>query len=156
MMKGVPPHVLVLVMLPCLLCMVVSCTGRPPEAPLVDGRLRPCPDRPNCVSSEEEKASARVAPLTFQGPPEAAWQALKEAIRDAGGQIRQEEEQYLRATFTSRVFHFVDDAEFRMVAADHLIHVRSAARLGYSDLGVNRKRVEKLRAVFHDRTAPRP
>lgn len=151
MMKNVLPHVFALLMLPCLLFMVVSCTGRPPEAQLVDGRLRPCPDRPNCVSSEEEKESARVAPLTFQGPPEAAWQALKQAIRDAGGEIRQEEGQYLRATFTSRVFRFVDDAELRMVPADNLIHVRSAARLGHSDLGVNRKRVEKLRELFRQK-----
>jgi len=150
-MKILLPHLFDLLLLPCLLLMIVSCTGKPPEARLVDGRLRPCPDRPNCVSSEEERAAARVAPLAFQGPPDAAWQRLQDAIRAAGGEISQEQDQYLRATFTSRVFRFVDDMEFRMVAADSLIHVRSAARLGYSDLGVNRKRVEKLRELFNQR-----
>ena len=154
-MKGMLPVLLNLVMLPCLLFMVVSCTGKPPDTQLVDGRLRPCPDRPNCVSSEEAKASAQINPLTYQGSPDAAWQRLKEAIREAGGEIRQEQDQYLWVTFTSRVFRFVDDVEFRMVAADNLIHVRSASRIGYSDLGANRKRVEKLRAVFNDKMAPR-
>jgi uncharacterized protein (DUF1499 family) len=147
-MKGMMPVLLNLVMLPCLLFMFMSCTGKPPDTQLVDGRLRPCPDRPNCVSSEEAKPSAQITPLTYQGPPDAAWQRLKEAIRAAGGEIRQEQDQYLRATFTSRVFRFVDDVEFRMAAAENLIHVRSASRLGYSDLGVNRKRVEKLRELF--------
>jgi uncharacterized protein (DUF1499 family) len=148
-MKILLPHVLDLLLLPCLLFMIVSCTGKPPETQLVDGRLRPCPDKPNCVSSEEKRGDAQVAPLAFQGPPAAAWQSLKEAVRQAGGEIRQEGDQYLRATFTSRVFRFVDDVEFRMVAAENLIHVRSASRLGYSDLGANRKRVEKVRALFN-------
>ena len=148
-MKILLPHLFDLFMLPCLLFMLVSCSGKPPEAQPADGRLRPCPDKPNCVSSQEEKASAQIAPLSFQGPPAMAWQSLKEAVRQAGGEIRQEEDQYLWATFTSRVFRFVDDVEFRMVAAENLIQVRSASRLGYSDLGVNRKRVEKLRALFN-------
>jgi len=154
-MKNLLPNLLDLLMLPCLLLLIASCTGKPPESQLVDGRLRPCPARPNCVSSEEEKTAAQIAPLAFQGSPDAAWQCLKETIRAAGGEISQEQEQYLRATFTSRVFRFVDDVEFRMVVADNLIHVRSASRLGYSDLGVNRKRVEKLRAVFNEMMAPR-
>ncbi|MCG2747884.1 MAG: DUF1499 domain-containing protein [Desulfobulbaceae bacterium] len=148
-MKGILPHVLELLMLPCLLFMIVSCTGNPPETQLVDGRLRPCPDKPNCVSSEEQRADAQVAPLAFQGPPAAAWQALKEAVLQTGGEFRQEGDQYLWATFTSKVFRFVDDVEFRMVASENLIQVRSASRLGYSDLGVNRKRVEKLRELFN-------
>jgi uncharacterized protein (DUF1499 family) len=106
-----------------------------------------CPAR-RCVSSEDPNISARVAPLTFQGPPETAWKLLKETILELGGSIREEQGDYLRATFTSRIFRFVDDVEFRMVAAEKLIHVRSASRVGRSDLGVNRKRVERLRAAF--------
>ncbi|MEW6517948.1 MAG: DUF1499 domain-containing protein [Thermodesulfobacteriota bacterium] len=151
MMKTVLPQGLDLLMLPCLLLLMVSCSGKPPEARLVDGRLRPCPQSPNCVSSEEQRPEAQVAPLAFQGPPEAAWQALTEAIREEGGKIQQQEEHYLWTTFTSRLFRFVDDVEFRLVAAENLIHVRSASRLGYADLGVNRKRVEKLRELFKQR-----
>lgn len=155
-MKGFLAGLHVLIMFPCLLVLLTSCTGRPPETGLAEGRLRPCPDRPNCVSSEEEKASAQVAPLTFQGSPAVAWEQLKNIICDTGGEIQLEEDAYLRATFTSRLFRFVDDVEFRMVAAEKRIHVRSASRLGYSDLAVNRKRVEKLRVLFQNRMHPHP
>ena len=138
-----------LILLPCLLATMIACTGKPPETRPSDDRLRPCPDRPNCVSSEDEGRASLVQPLTFHGPPAAAWLRLKEAVRDMGGAIREEQELYLRATFTSKVFRFVDDVEIRMVPAKNLMHVRSASRLGYSDLGVNRKRVEKLRDLFN-------
>lgn len=138
-----------LVLVPCLLATMIACTGKPLETRPADGSLRPCPDRPNCVSSEDAGRASAIQPLTFQGPPPAAWQRLKEVIREMGGEIREEQTLYLRAAFTSRVFRFVDDVEIRMVPAENVMHVRSAARLGYSDLGVNRKRVEKLRQLFN-------
>jgi uncharacterized protein (DUF1499 family) len=100
------------------------------------------------VSSESDRASSRVEPLTFQGPPEKAWSNLKETLHEMGGKIQEDREGYLWATFTSRVFRFVDDVEFRMVSTGGMIHVRSGSRVGYSDLGVNRRRVEKLRGLF--------
>ena len=136
------------VLIPILLSVLTSCGSKPPKVQLVEGRLRACPDTPNCVSSESTESSARIAPLNFQGPSEIAWKILKETVRELGGTIQKEQKDYLWATFTSRIFRFVDDVEFRMVAAKGVIHVRSASRLGYSDLGVNRKRVDKLRAAF--------
>lgn len=155
-MNDLSPHRLELFMVPFLLVLIVSCTGKPSETQLLDGKLRPCPDRPNCVSSEEIKAPAQVEPLSFQGPPDVAWARIKETIRYAGGEIEQEGDTYLRATFASRLFRFVDDVELRMDAAENHIHIRSASRLGYSDLGVNRKRVEKLRDLFQRRKPPPP
>ncbi len=137
-----------LFMISGVLLTVWSCASNPPKAGLVDGKLRPCPNSPNCVSSESDSPSSRVGPLTFQGPSEKALQDLKEAVQEMGGEIQEEHNGYLWATFTSRIFRFVDDVEFRMDAADRLIHVRSGSRVGYSDLGVNRRRVEKLRALF--------
>ncbi len=135
--------------LTALFTMLFGCTSEPSGDPLPNGRLRPCPDRPNCVSSETEKnASAWVAPLTFQEDPEKAWDHLQAVIRGMGGAIEQETPDYLWATFTSRIFHFVDDVEFRMEAQQGVIQVRSGSRLGYSDQGVNRKRVEALRKRF--------
>ncbi len=110
--------------------------------------MRPCPDRPNCVSSETGGASVRVEPLRFARAPEDAWNRLREVILARGGKIEEEWEGYLRATFTSRVFRFVDDLECRMVRAAGIIHVRSASRVGYWDFGVNRRRVEALREMF--------
>jgi uncharacterized protein (DUF1499 family) len=68
-----------------------------------------------------------------------------------GGEIQEEHDGYLWTTFTSRLFRFVDDVEFRMVFTDGIIHVRSGSRVGYSDLGVNRRRVEKLRTLFNQK-----
>jgi len=130
---------------------VLSCASNPPKVQLVDGRLRACPKSPNCVSSEGDNTSSRVEPLTFQGPPEKAWGDLKETIREMGGKIQEEHDGYLWTTFTTRLFRFVDDVEFRMVSSDGIIHVRSGSRVGYSDLGVNRRRVEKLRVLFNQK-----
>jgi uncharacterized protein (DUF1499 family) len=68
-----------------------------------------------------------------------------------GGKIQEEHDGYLWTTFTSRLFRFVDDVEFRIVSSEGLIHVRSGSRMGYSDLGVNRRRVEKLRTIFNQK-----
>jgi uncharacterized protein (DUF1499 family) len=134
-----------------LLLAVLSCTSNPPKVQLVDGRLRACPNSPNCVSSESDSPSSRVEPLAFQGQPEKAWSDLKETVRALGGKIQEEHEGYLWTTFTSKVFRFVDDVEFRMVSTDGMVHVRSGSRVGYSDLGVNRRRVEKLRSLFNQK-----
>jgi uncharacterized protein (DUF1499 family) len=134
-----------------VLLTVLSCASNPPKEQLLDGKLRACPKSGNCVSSDGDKPSSRVDPLTFKGPPEKAWADLKETIREMGGKIQEEHDGYLWATFTSRVFRFVDDVEFRMASTDGMIHVRSASRVGYSDLGVNRRRVEKLRALFNQK-----
>jgi uncharacterized protein (DUF1499 family) len=134
-----------------VLLIVLSCVSNPPKVQLVDGRLRACPKSPNCVSSESESAASRIDPLTFQGPPEKAWGNLKETLGEMGGKIQAEHDGYLWGTFTSKVFRFVDDVEFRMVSTDGVIHVRSGSRVGYSDLGVNRRRVEKLRAIFNQK-----
>jgi uncharacterized protein (DUF1499 family) len=147
-MNSVISTLIVVIVISGVLLTILSCASNPPKVQLVDGRLRACPDSPNCVSSESDRASSRVEPLTFQGPPEKAWSNLKETLHEMGGKIQEDREGYLWATFTSRVFRFVDDVEFRMVSTDGMIHVRSGSRVGYSDLGVNRRRVEKLRALF--------
>ncbi len=72
--------------------------------------------------------------------------SLKTTLQDMGGVIRQEQENYLAATFSSNIFGFVDDLEIRVNPEEQLMHVRSGSRVGDSDLGVNRKRVELLRS----------
>lgn len=140
-----------------LLSLIVGlsgCGAPAPYRPPYLSSLPACPTHPNCVSSEEVRAEAQVAPLSFDKvPPYRAWAALKEAIRAEGGVIQREgmgalEAGYLRATFTSWLFRFVDDVECRLVVQDGLIHIRSAARVGYYDFGVNRRRVERLRQAF--------
>ncbi len=115
----------------------------------VPAALPPCPDRPNCVSSQAADAAHFVEPLRFNGPPDAAWRELRRALLlQPRVRIERDTGKYLHAEARSRLFRFVDDVEFLLVANERLIHVRSASRTGYSDLGVNRKRVERLRADF--------
>ena len=111
--------------------------------------IAPCPDKPNCVSSLAVDAPHAIEPLRFQGPHDAAWSRLKSVLlRQPRSRIVEEQEGYLHAEFRSLVFRFVDDVEFLMQPEQGLIHVRSASRTGYSDLGVNRRRVERLRSQF--------
>ena len=116
-----------------------------PELGLIDGQLRICPDKPNCVSSQAgaDDDIHAIAPI-----PSTDWQALQQAIAAVGGHVVQDDGHYLHATFSSSLFRFVDDLEALRADAEGVIHIRSASRVGYSDFGVNRKRVEALRAKF--------
>jgi len=128
----------------------LSLTSKAPETKLVNGLLRPCPDTPNCVSSEDVENAKKIDPLVYTGPAKQVWNQLRPAIEKSGGVVKYFDETYLRATYTSRLFRFVDDMEFRPVPESGIIHVRSASRVGKSDLGVNRKNVEKLRLLINN------
>lgn len=129
-----------------LLFILIACST-PPAGELIDGHLRPCPKRPNCATSDSDISSS-VTSISFQGSPEKAWQQMQRLLQELGGEIGEIRPMYLRATFTSRFFHFIDDVELRMEPQEDLIHIRSGARVGYSDFGVNRKRIEKIRQLF--------
>ena len=119
----------------------------PPELGLHDGRLAACPPRPNCVSSVATDSDHRVAPLPMTGDATAAMLRIAEVVRgEPGASMVTQRPDYLHAEFTSAVFGFVDDVEFH--AGRDRIDVRSASRLGYYDFGVNRRRVERLRAAL--------
>ena len=112
--------------------------------------LKPCPPSPNCVSSlAEEDSHHRVPPLNWTGELTQAKVRLRQAVLAAGNAtFVVEEDAYWHIEFRSRLFRFVDDVEFLFDPAGKQIHVRSASRVGRSDLGVNRTRVEKIRALF--------
>jgi uncharacterized protein (DUF1499 family) len=113
------------------------------------GSFAACPDRPNCVSSRAVDAAHAIAPLAYRGEPSTAMTRLADLIRAMpGATLVTVRPDYLHAEFASTMFGFVDDAEFGSDRAEAVIQVRSAARLGYSDLGVNRKRIETIRVAF--------
>ncbi len=126
------------------------CSGATDALGVVDGRLAACPASPNCVSSQADPQDLKhyIAPLVYQGDRASAREKLITLLE---GQKRVtlvvQTENYLRAEFRSLIFRFVDDVEFYL-GDEGQIDVRSAARTGYSDLGVNRKRIEKLRSQF--------
>ncbi len=122
---------------------------RPADLGVRDGRLAPCPPTPNCAASQADPADAEhyVAPIRFHGDAQRAWVVLVDAVRGSGrAAIVAERPGYLHAEFTSRMLGFVDDVEFELDTGTRRIHVRSASRLGRSDFGVNRARIEAIRA----------
>lgn len=120
---------------------------RPRNLGVRDGRLAPCPDKPNCVSSQARGRRHAVDPLPVHGTPEASMQRLHEIVSALPrSEVIEATPDYLYAECATRIMGFVDDLEFH--CDGDVIHVRSASRLGYSDLGVNRKRVERIRAVY--------
>ena len=115
----------------------------------VSTRLAPCPGKPNCVSSWATDASHHIEPLTLTGSQDNAMGRLEIILRGVPRvKIVTVDGGYLHAEFKSALFGFVDDVEFMAAPAAGVIHVRSASRVGYSDLGANRKRVENIRALF--------
>lgn len=108
-----------------------------------------CPASPNCVCSEVEDDDHFIKPFALEGDPGVAWQKLIELVQQQPRtKIVEQTDEYLRATSTTAIFRFVDDLEFRLDEGSSQIHVRSASRVGYSDLGVNRRRIEHLRSAF--------
>ncbi len=123
--------------------------GRPPLAPgVAESQLAPCPASPNCVSSRADAAEQRVEPLSYTGEAAPARTRLLNILRRMERvRIVQSRDDYLHAEFRSAVFGFVDDGEFYFHPSG-TIQVRSASRSGYYDFGVNRERVEGVRAQF--------
>jgi uncharacterized protein (DUF1499 family) len=146
------------VVAPLLCVFFLSCAGRAPLSLDVSASgLTPCPSSPNCVSSDADAGSQRVEPLTLAAPAEVAWRAAVELVtRMPRTRIVSETPEYVHAECRSALFGFVDDLELHLRPAAGAIAVRSASRLGYSDLGVNRRRVEKLRAALAARGVVRP
>lgn len=119
---------------------------------LIDGRLSKCPDTPNCVCTEnKDHAKHYISPINLSQstvPNFNSLVGLKEIISNMSGSIKVEKENYISATFTSTIFRFVDDFEVRIDKANNMIHLRSASRVGRSDFGVNKKRVELFKKRY--------
>lgn len=125
-----------------------ACAGEcPANLGAREGLLGPCPSSPNCVSSQAADERHRIAPLLFSGDPGVAFDRLKRVLSRRGDTtIVEELPGYLRVELRTRLF--VDDAEFLLDRAHKVIHLRSASRLGYSDFGKNRSRMEEIRNEY--------
>ncbi len=111
--------------------------------------LPDCPDKPNCVSSQATDKAHAIEPYPFTGTARDAMRRLRSALAaEKRVTVVTEHDTYLHIEARSLLFRFVDDVEFLVDTAHSLIQVRSAARTGYSDLGVNRRRVERIRKAF--------
>ena len=109
--------------------------------------LSPCPGKPNCVFSQsDEEAHAIQAFSVLESDRSESWDRLMTAIRQSGGEILVNDGRYCHAVFTSKLFRFKEDLEAQLATTQ--IDIRSASRAGTSDLGKNRKRVERIRQRY--------
>lgn len=132
------------------LALLAGCAGQAPaDLGVRNGRLAACPKSPNCVSSQSDNAGHRVAPLPYEETREATMNRLVQALEAQPRiSIVKRSDAYIHAEARSAVFGFVDDLEFYLSAGQQRIEVRSAARSGYYDFGVNRRRIERIRQAF--------
>ena len=108
---------------------------------LINGKLAECPDKPNCISTENK----RLAPISIDSAdPQSAWQLVQKVVKQQGGKIVQANDHYLWATFKTPVLKFTDDVEIRLDLDKSVIHFRSASRVGYYDFNANKNRLENL------------
>lgn len=126
----------------------------PKDLGVHDGRLKPPSKTPNSVSSQAGlhpdhplRAYAEIAPLALRGDGPSTITKIK-AIAEAmpGARVVKSEPAYLYVQFTTRLMKYVDDTEFWFDPAAQAVHVRSASRVGRKDFGVNRARIEAIRA----------
>ncbi|OVE75798.1 hypothetical protein BVX98_06995 [bacterium F11] len=116
--------------------------------------LKPCPYKPNCVSTLETKGIHKITPLKFNTSPKQAWEHLKATIASFPGlKMVTQENWYLRVEAKSRFFKFIDDVEFMLIEKEKIIHARSTSRCGYTDWGVNKRRYQKIKKQFESLSA---
>ena len=150
-MKKKSLRFIAIVLLLVLPMAMMSLFARKPDLGVSGGQLTPCPDKPNCVCSQSTGSQHSIQPLRFDGSAELAMERLRDVLAKQPRMTTVVDEgDYLRAEARSLIFRFVDDLEFVVDRSQKLIHLRSASRLGHSDLGVNRKRAESIRSAFND------
>ena len=131
------------------LAVLSALATRPKNLGVSNGRLAPCPNSPNCVSPQNFDILHTMEAIGFDGPPEVAIRKLKAALAVIPRmELLTETESYLHAEVSSLIFRFRDDLEFVIDRQAKVIHFRSASRVGHSDLGANRARMEEIRKAF--------
>ena len=132
-----------------LLPVAIGCSSQPSK-PDQTG-LAPCPDSPNCVSSLATKEGQRVAPLPYEGDGPAAMQKLLALVKTMPrSRVVDVQPQMIQVEFHTPIFKFKDDVTFWLDEPNKVIHLRSAARSGYYDFGVNRKRAQAIARLWHN------
>ena len=155
MNKGIPMKYMIPFF--CLITIMCgACSSAPQDSTgMQNDTFRPCPDSPNCVSSMATDSSHAVQPFAYSGITKEKARGIIVSILENTKRCRiiSLEESYIHAEFRSLVFRFVDDVEFFFPEDDSIVHVKSASRLGYSDFGVNRSRVEEFRSAFNQQAS---
>ena len=135
---------------------ILGMNSKSKDAPsLINDHLSKCPETPNCFSTENKNHTGHyISPIYISEENKTNSDSLlilKEIVQSMGGEIKTEKEHYFSSTLTSNIFGFVDDLEIRMDNIEHVIHIRSASRVGRSDMGVNKKRIELIKQLFENK-----
>lgn len=118
---------------------------------LNNSQLSSCPDSPNCVVSQNGDENHSIAAIPYQSDRATAKETLLKVLSVVPRtEVVEQTDNYIHAESTSRIFKFVDDVEFYFPKDRNVVHVRSASRVGESDLGVNRRRIEQIRLAMQD------
>lgn len=139
--------IIVLAVLYVMARVAVARQPAPTNLGVTDGQLQPCPDTPNCVSTQAPQNDTEhfMPAVPYTGDANFMMtQLLKVVSAMPRASIVKQEDHYLHVEFRSRIFRFVDDVEFYLDDTNKLIHFRSAARLGQGDMGVNRNRMTAI------------
>ncbi|MCC6605821.1 MAG: DUF1499 domain-containing protein [Anaerolineae bacterium] len=129
--------------------LIAQVSPKPDNLGVANGRLQPCPESPNCVSTQATDELHAIEPIAYDGATAAAQQKLLAILQaDPSYTLISNSPTYIHAEARTAVWQFVDDVEFTFDEAAGLIHFRSASRLGYGDAGANRQRLEAVRAAF--------
>jgi uncharacterized protein (DUF1499 family) len=133
--------------------MVNGCSGKRPDDIGIDpSGLRGCPKSPNCVSSEAKDEKRAIEPFRLKGDPNVSWPLIQDEIASmTKWTIVTATDTYIHVECKSRIFRFIDDLELYFNSSNGIISIRSASRIGYSDFGANRRRVELLRSELRAR-----
>ncbi len=128
---------------------IKSHTGQAPG--LVNQQLSPCPDTPNCLCSEyPDDRGHYIEAIKVEAFSPELIHKIEAAILEAGAKVIHKQADYIAAEYTTSLFRYVDDFEVRVSSEDRLIHIRSASRVGRSDFGANRKRIEQFTGLLND------
>ena len=132
---------------------LTSCSSTE-KGPTFDGvSLGSCPDSPNCISSVETRESHYTEKLVYTGDRAETRGALLSILKtEENSEIVISTDEYIHVVYRSKFFRFKDDLEFHLPSDEKAVHMRSAARSGYTDFGVNRKRVERIKKKFYSLT----
>lgn len=140
-----------------LICIMVTmlgaCSSATKKGPTYDGsELGACPNSPNCISSLAEDDKHYLEAIEYDITKEQAKEIILEIVKEEkNSEVLKIEDDYIHVIFKSGVFKFIDDLEFVFLEDKNTINFRSAARSGYSDFGVNRKRLERIKKEFYIR-----
>lgn len=123
----------------------------PDNLGIQDQHLSPCPSSPNCVISQEGDASHAIAPIVYHTDLDTARETVLKVLSVVPrSKIIEQTDNYIYFQSSSAIMGFIDDGEFYFPPDEKIIHVRSASRIGDSDLGVNRRRIEQIRLALQD------